>query len=79
VLKLSRLFATRIATQKHLWQLQNEVEHLRKENASLRAQNDSMRAGMRRCVTCEYRIDYKQRQGRDAPAVQQPPAAGDDS
>jgi hypothetical protein len=25
-------------------------------------QNDSMREGMRRCVTCEYRIDYKQRQ-----------------
>ncbi len=28
----------------------------------LQAQNDSMRDGMRRCVTCEYRIDYKQRQ-----------------
>jgi hypothetical protein len=22
-----------------------------------------MRAGMRRCVTCEYRLDYKARQG----------------
>lgn len=25
-----------------------------------------MREGMRRCVTCEYRLDYKARQG-DAP------------
>mgnify|MGYP006361740859 FL=1 len=78
MLKLSRLFATRITAQKQLWQLQNEVEHLRKENASLRAQNDSMRAGMRRCVTCEYRIDYKQRQDRDV-SVMQYPAAGDEN
>jgi cell division protein FtsB len=78
MLKLSRLFATRIAAQKQLWQLQTEVEHLRKENASLRAQNDSMRAGMRRCVTCEYRIDYKQRQDRDV-SVMQHPAAGDEN
>ena len=78
MLKLSRLFTTRIAAQKQLWQLQNEVEHLRRENASLRAQNDSMRAGMRRCVTCEYRIDYKQRQDRDV-AVMQHPAAGDEN
>ena len=26
-------------------------------------QNESMRAGMRRCVTCEYRLDFKDRQG----------------
>jgi cell division protein FtsB len=78
VLKLSRLFATQIAAQKNLWQLQNEVEKLRKENTALRAQNDSMRAGMRRCVTCEYRIDYKQRQDRDV-SVMQHPAAGDES
>ena len=57
--KLSRFFAGR----KDLWQLQQELEALRKENLTLRAQNDSMRSGMRRCVTCEYRIDYKQRQG----------------
>jgi len=77
VLKLSRLFATQIAAQKNLWQLQNEVEELRQENTALRAQNDSMRAGMRRCVTCEYRIDYKQRQGPGAPVTQHPEAPGD--
>jgi cell division protein FtsB len=79
VLKLSRLFVTQIAAQKHLWQLQNEVEKLRTENAALRAQNDSMRAGMRRCVTCEYRIDYKQRQGRDAPVEKPPQSSGGDN
>lgn len=79
MLKLARLFATQIAAQKQLWQLQKEVEHLRQENASLRAQNDSMRTGMRRCVTCEYRIDYKQRQDRDASVMQQHPAAGEES
>jgi len=63
VLKLSQLFTA----QKSLWQLQGEVERLRRENGELRAQNDSMRAGMRRCVTCEYRLDFKQRQGGDAP------------
>jgi hypothetical protein len=59
VLTLSRLFTK----GKTLWQLQREVETLRKDNATLRAQNDSMRQGMRRCVSCEYRIDFKQRQG----------------
>ena len=33
-------------------------------NAALRAQNQSMREGMRRCVTCDYRIDFKNRQGQ---------------
>ena len=62
--KLTRFFTDR----KDLWQLQQELEALRKENLKLSAQNDSMRSGMRRCVTCEYRIDYKQRQG-DAPVL----------
>jgi cell division protein FtsB len=57
--KLTRFFAGR----KDLWHLQQELDVLRKENTQLKAQNDSMRSGMRRCVTCEYRIDYKQRQG----------------
>ena len=45
-------------------QLQREVKTLRAENVELREQNDSMRAGMRRCVTCAYRLDYKARQGK---------------
>tara|TARA_R110002073_G_scaffold104687_3_gene237025 strand:- start:581 stop:814 length:234 start_codon:yes stop_codon:yes gene_type:complete len=48
--------------QRRLWQQQREIAQLREELNTLRAQNDSMRAGMRRCVTCDYRIDYKRRQ-----------------
>jgi cell division protein FtsB len=48
--------------QKRLWQQQREIAQLRDELATLRAQNASMREGMRRCVTCDYRIDCKQRQ-----------------
>jgi hypothetical protein len=47
---------------RRLWRQRQEIEQLRGELAKLRAQNDSMREGMRRCVTCEYRIDFKQRQ-----------------
>ena len=54
-----------IASQKRLWQQEQEVKQLRRELASLQAQNDSMREGMRRCITCEYRIDFKNRQGQD--------------
>ena len=50
------------AAQKRLWQQQQEIDQLRNELAKLRAQNDSMREGMRRCVTCDYRIDFKARQ-----------------
>ena len=52
-----------LSARKSLLQLQQEVAALRKENATLKAQNDSMRQGMRRCVTCEYRLDFKARQG----------------
>ena len=52
-----------LAPQQRLLQQQREISRLVKEVAELRAQNASMRQGMRRCVTCEYRIDFKQRQG----------------
>jgi cell division protein FtsB len=52
-----------LAPQQRLLQQQREISRLAKEVAQLRAQNASMRQGMRRCVTCEYRIDFKQRQG----------------
>jgi len=45
-----------------LLQQQREIQRLRAENAALEAQNASMRDGMRRCVTCEYRLDFKARQ-----------------
>jgi cell division protein FtsB len=50
--------------QKRLLQQEREIAALKKEVDTLRAQNESMRQGMRRCVTCEYRIDFKNRQGQ---------------
>ena len=52
-----------LAPQQRLLQQRREINRLVKEVAELKAQNASMRQGMRRCVTCEYRIDFKQRQG----------------
>ena len=51
-------------TQKLLRRQQQRIATLEEENAALRAQNQSMREGMRRCVTCDYRIDFKNRQGQ---------------
>ncbi len=50
------------APQKRLLQQDKEIHQLRRELKVLQTQNDSMRDGMRRCVSCEYRIDYKRRQ-----------------
>lgn len=58
VAKLLQIFSA----QKRLLDQQRHIEQLNNELAKLRAQNESMREGMRRCVTCEYRIDFKQRQ-----------------
>ena len=60
MIKLSDIFDA----QKRLWQQEREIAQLREEVATLQAQNDSMREGMRRCVTCDYRIDFKQRQDK---------------
>ncbi len=57
-LKLFGIFAP----QKRLLQQEQEIRKLKQELQALQAQNTSMRSGMRRCVTCEYRIDYKNRQ-----------------
>ena len=51
-----------LSPQRRLLQQEQEIAQLRGELDKLQAQNDSMRAGMRRCVTCEYRIDFKARQ-----------------
>ncbi len=59
MLKLLELFAP----QRRLLQQEREIKKLRDQLQALHAQNASMRDGMRRCVTCEYRIDFKNRQG----------------
>ncbi len=46
--------------EKRLAAQARELKHLRTEVAQLRAQNESMRAGMRRCITCDYRLEAKQ-------------------
>lgn len=46
-------------------ELQSQVAELAAEVEKLRAENNSMKTGMRRCVSCTYRIDYKQRQSNN--------------
>ena len=43
---------------------ERRIKSLEQEVEKLQLQNASMRDGMRRCVTCEYRIDFKNRQGQ---------------
>jgi hypothetical protein len=45
-----------------LWHQARELKRLRRELEQLRAQNESMRVGMRRCTTCEYRLAAKERE-----------------
>jgi hypothetical protein len=52
-----------LAPRQRLLEQEHEIKQLKKELELLQAQNASMRDGMRRCVSCEYRIDYKNRQG----------------
>jgi hypothetical protein len=67
--KLLEIFSA----QKRLWLQQREIDQLREELANLRTQNESMHEGMRRCVTCDYRIAFRERQD-GALKVEQPPA-----
>jgi len=42
-----------------LAQKDEQLSALRAELAAARAENERLRAGMRRCVTCEYRIEVR--------------------
>lgn len=55
--KILELFARerRLITQSR------ELRELREEVGKLRTQTQRMREGMRRCVTCEYRIEVADR------------------
>jgi hypothetical protein len=48
-----------LAREKKLRAQSRELKQLREEVQRLRTQNESMRVGMRRCITCEYRLDAK--------------------
>jgi len=63
MLSLRDLFSPRaqlLVQQRRIKSLEREVEQLQRLNVS-------MREGMRRCVSCEYRIDFKNRQGQFPP------------
>jgi cell division protein FtsB len=60
-----------ISPRQQLMAQQKQIRQLKKEINNLQAQNDSMREGMRRCITCEYRIDFKQRQDENGAANNQ--------
>ena len=46
-----------LARERRARALREEVRALRAEVEKLRLQNERMKAGMRRCLTCEYRIE----------------------
>ncbi len=73
MIKLADIFSP----QRRLLQQERDIAHLRDELKRLQAQNDSMREGMRRCLTCDYRIDFKARQ--DASAIVESPADAPDT
>ena len=56
------LLGNLLKPQRRLFAQQQQIKDLQDEVNKLKQQNDSMKAGMRRCVTCDYRIDFKQRQ-----------------
>jgi hypothetical protein len=44
---------------KEVHSLRREVRALQDELVSLRSQNERMRTGMRRCLTCDYKIQVE--------------------
>lgn len=46
-----------LARENRMREQRREIRALRAELESLRAQNVRMRAAMRRCLTCEYRLE----------------------
>jgi len=51
--KLMEIFARERKLREH----KRELDELRGEVEKLRIQNERMRAAMRRCLTCEYRLE----------------------
>lgn len=57
MLSLREILSPRV----RLLEQERRIRHLEQDLQQLQAQNASMREGMRRCVTCEYRLDFKDR------------------
>ena len=49
-------------SQKRLLAQEAELRRLRDEIETLKQQNSSMREGMRRCVTCDYRLAVRNKE-----------------
>ena len=46
-----------LTREKRLFDQQREIRELRGEVDKLRHQNERMRKAMRRCITCDYRLE----------------------
>ena len=59
-----------LSAQKRLWQQSGKSSQLRRNSQTAQPRTTVCASGMRRCVTCDYRIDFKQRQ--DVAASREP-------
>lgn len=64
-----KLLAALIRPRLRLLAQEREIAALRTELAQLHGQVEGMRDGMRRCVSCDYRLACKARQERAAPFI----------
>jgi len=53
--------------ERRLLSQQREINGLREELRKLQEQNARMRDGMRRCTTCDYRLEVVARREAEAP------------
>ncbi|MEH6581029.1 MAG: hypothetical protein V7754_03765 [Halioglobus sp.] len=58
-----------ISPRKRLLLQDKEIRQLKKDIAQLQQHNESMRQGMRRCVSCEYRIQFKREPDNESEAT----------
>jgi len=58
-----------LAQERRLRAQKHEIAELRQQLGSLHSQNERMRKAMRRCVTCEYRIEVDTRRRASEPAA----------
>jgi len=48
-----------LTRERRLWEQRREIEGLQAEIEKLRLQNERMRTAMRRCITCDYRLQVE--------------------
>jgi uncharacterized coiled-coil protein SlyX len=55
-----------LTRERRLWEQERRIRELSAELDELREQNERMRTAMRRCITCEYRIESVARRNGEA-------------